>query len=103
MFNKDTFLSDAGLSDMPKAQQDDLLQYVYDELELRVGTRLSENMSEQQLVEFEKLVTANNEAGAREWLQKNSPEYPKIVAEEIDKLKAEIASNKDKILAGEAA
>src|SRR5688572_114134 len=100
MFNlDDDFLQSLGLGGLPDDQKQAFLQHVYDELELRVGTRLSEGMSDQQLSEFEKLIDSNDEKGALAWLESNRPNYKDVVAEELEKLKKEILGSKDKILA----
>lgn len=87
-----------GLGDMPDDQQQAFLDHLYEELELRVGTRLSEGLSEQVLDEFEKLVEANDETGALKWLETNRPDYKQVVAEELEILKQEVIANKDTIL-----
>lgn len=99
MFNLDEdFLQSLGLGGLPDDQKQAFLQHLYEELELRVGTRLSEGMSDDQLAEFEKLIDANDEPGALKWLEANRPNYKDVVAEELEKLKQEVASNTDKIL-----
>lgn len=94
------FLQDVGLGGMPDDQKQAFLQHLYEELELRVGTRLSEGMSNEQLEEFEKLIDANNQQGALTWLETNRPNYKQVVAEELEKLKQEVTANKDMILSG---
>ena len=94
----DDFLQSVGLGNMPDDQKQAFLQHLYEELELRVGTRLSEGMSDDQLGEFEKLIEGNDEQGALGWLEKNRPNYKDVVAEELEKLKKEILASKDKIL-----
>lgn len=94
----DNFLKSLGLSGMPEDQKQAFLQHLYEELELRVGTRLSEGMDEQQLEAFEKLIDSNDEEGALKWLESNRPDYKAVVAEELEKLKKEVVANKDKIL-----
>lgn len=94
----DKFLEELGLGGMPDEQKKAFLQHLYEELELRVGTRLSEGMSDEQLGDFEKLIDADDQAGALKWLETNRPNYKQVVAEELDKLKNEVAANKDKIL-----
>ena len=49
----DNFLSEVGLSNLPADQKDDFLKHTQEELELRVGTKMSENLSEVQISEFE--------------------------------------------------
>lgn len=52
----DKFLDEVGLAGMPNEQKQAFLQHIYEELELRVGTKLSEGLSDQQLEEFEKII-----------------------------------------------
>lgn len=52
----DKFLEDVGLSSLPDDQKQAFLQHIYEELELRVGTKLSDGLSDQQLEEFEKII-----------------------------------------------
>lgn len=94
----DDFLQSVGLGGMPEEHRQAFLQHLYEELELRVGTRLSEGMSDTQLAEFEKLIDANDEQGALAWLETNRPNYKDVVAEELEKLKQEVIASKDKIL-----
>lgn len=94
----DDFLQSVGLGAMPDDQRQAFLQHLYEELELRVGTRLSEGMSDDQLAQFEKLIDANDDRGALAWLEANRPNYRDVVAEELEKLRQEITANKDKIL-----
>jgi hypothetical protein len=99
MFNlDDDFLQSLGLGGLPDDQKQAFLQHLYEELELRVGTRLSEGMSDDQLAEFEKLIDSNDEQGALKWLEANRPNYKEVVADELEKLKKEVSSNTDKIL-----
>lgn len=94
----DNFLQSVGLANMPEDQKAAFLDYLYDELELRVGTRLSEGMSDDQLAEFEKLLEGDDEEGALTWLETNRPNYKDVVAEELEKLRKEVSANKEKIL-----
>lgn len=95
----DDFLQTVGLGDMPEDQRMPFLQHLYETLELRVGTRLSEGMSNAQLAAFEKLIDANDEKGALTWLESNRPNYKQVVAEELEKLKQEVIASRDQILA----
>ena len=99
----DDFLQSLGLGSMPDDQKQAFLQHLYEELELRVGTRLSEGMSDEQLADFEKLIDANDEAGALKWLETNRPNYKEVVAAELEKLKQEVIANRDTILGRQAA
>lgn len=75
MFQLDEkFLQDIGLNELPEEQKKPFLQHVYDELELRVGTKLSDGMSEIQLKEFEAIIDRKNEI-VLAWLEKYAPNY----------------------------
>lgn len=104
MFNlDDDFLQSLGLGGLPEDQKQAFLQHLYEELELRVGTRLSEGMSDDQLADFERLIDSNDEQGALKWLETHRPNYKDVVADELEKLKQEVSSNKDKILGADEA
>jgi Protein of unknown function (DUF5663) len=70
----DKFLADVGLDAMPEEQKKPFLQHIYDELELRVGTRLSEGMSDAQLEEFESIIDRKDDV-VTAWLAQNAPNY----------------------------
>ncbi|MBC7868958.1 hypothetical protein H7X69_02145 [Candidatus Saccharibacteria bacterium] len=70
----DKFLTDIGLNDLPEEQKKAFLQHIYDELELRVGTKLSDGMSDEQLEEFEAIIDRKDEV-IRTWLEKYVPDY----------------------------
>ena len=94
----DQFLESVGLGRMPEDQKAMFLEHLLEELELRVGTRLSEGMSDDKLAEFEKLIESRNEQGALTWLEEHRPDYKTVVSEELEKLKKEVSGNRDKIL-----
>lgn len=70
----DKFLQDIGLADLPEDQKQAFLQHIYEELELRVGTRLSDGLSDAQLEEFEKIID-RDQATIDNWLAQHSPNY----------------------------
>jgi hypothetical protein len=70
----DKFLADIGLSDMPDEQKQAFLQHIYEELELRVGTKLSDGLSDAQLEEFEKIIDKNQDV-INNWVGVHVPEY----------------------------
>ena len=71
----DQFLADVGLADMPEDEKGPFKQHIYSELELRVGSRLSEGMSDAQLEEFESIIDHNEDAIVA-WLANHAPDYP---------------------------
>lgn len=94
----DSLLEELGLIALPKADRDQLLKQIYETLEMKVGMRLAERMSDQQLDEFERFIDTNDEAGALKWLESNFPDYKQVVADELDKLKVEIKRDSPKIM-----
>lgn len=139
----DSLLEELGLLALPKEERDKLLRQIYETLEMRVGMRLAERMSDAQLDEFERFITGDlafteqylnqfkagwaqsepyqkalqnaqaaaqrsgrqfnenavkTEFGALTWLETNFPDYKQVVAEELEKLKAEIKADSSKIV-----
>jgi hypothetical protein len=75
MFQLDEkFLQDIGLDNLPEEQKRPFLQHIYDELEIRVGTELSDGMSDDQLEEFESIIDHKDDVVIA-WLVKHAPDY----------------------------
>ncbi len=70
----DKFLQDLGLDQLPEEQRQAFLQHIYNELELRVGTELSDGMSDAQLEEFEAIIDKNEEVIGN-WIAQYAPNY----------------------------
>lgn len=70
----DKFLADIGLNELPAEQKQAFLQHIYEELELRVGTKLSEGLSDEQLEEFEAIIDRKDDAIVA-WLNQHAPNY----------------------------
>ena len=70
----DNFLKELGLDQMPEEQRKPFLEPIYSELELRVGERLSQGMSDAQLDEFANII--DKVPGAVDaFLGKHAPNY----------------------------
>ena len=95
----ESLLQELGLASLPQAEKTSLLKHIYETLEMRVGMRLADQMTNQQLDEFERFFNAQDDAGAFHWLETNFPNYKEIVADEFEKLKKEIAASVPQILA----
>jgi predicted RNA-binding Zn ribbon-like protein len=104
----DNLLQELGLGSLPPQEKNRMLQHIYETLEMRVGMRLAEGMSNQQLDEFEKLmpvqtdteeVRKQKEQEALRWLEANFPNYKQVVADELEKLKAEVKASAAQIVA----
>jgi len=70
----DKFLQDVGLGDLPEEQKKAFLDHFREQLELRVGTRLSEGLSDGQLEEFESFIDRKDDR-VNSWLVSNVPNY----------------------------
>ncbi len=94
----DNLLQELGLGSLPPAEKNKMLAHIYETLELRVGMKLAEQMTDAQLDEFEAFIDRNDEAGALAWLESNFPNYKQVVADELAKLKAEIKAQAPSIV-----
>src|SRR5690606_9930222 len=52
----DSLLEELGLMTLPEEERRQLLKQIYETLEMRVGMKLAERMSDQQLDEFERFI-----------------------------------------------
>lgn len=93
----DSLLQELGLDQLPLEEKDLLISQIYEQLELRVGTKLADAMSDDQLREFEQFVDGEDEEGALAWLSKNFPDYPKVVQSELEQLKSELKEQSGQI------
>ena len=89
------FLQEMGLSAMPEAEKQKFLDYVQEELEVRIGERISRGLTETQLNEFD-MITDPKEAAR--WLERNRPDYREIVSRTIEEMKEEIRANRAKLV-----
>ena len=92
------FLQEMGLSAMPEDQKQQFLDYVQEELEVRIGERISKGLTEVQLNEFD-MITDQIEAA--KWIEENRPDYREIVNRTIEEMKAEIRANRTKLVTPE--
>ncbi len=99
MFKLDeNLLKELGLGELPAEEKNKMLAHIYETLEMRVGMKLAEQMSDSQLDEFEAFVNKDDQEGALKWLETNFPDYKKVVADELDTLKKEIKASADQII-----
>jgi hypothetical protein len=88
-----TLLQELGLDSLPEDQKRSMLQHIYETLELRVGTNLANQMTDQQLDEFSKFIDEGGDANqnqALQWLETNLPNYKQVVNDVFEALKLEI-------------
>ena len=89
------FLQEMGLSAMPEEEKQKFLDYLQEELEVRIGERISRGLTEVQLNEFDMIT---DQAEATKWLEINRPDYRDIVTRTIEEMKAEIRANRNKLI-----
>ena len=89
------FLQEMGLSAMPEEEKQKFLDYLQEELEVRIGERISKGLTEVQLNEFDMIT---DQAEATKWLEINRPDYRDIVTRTIEEMKAEIRANRNKLI-----
>lgn len=95
-------LDELGLGSLTEEQKKAMLQHIYETLELRVGTDLANQMTDQQLEEFEKFIDDGgdaNQAQALQWLESNLPNYKDVVNRVFEELKTEVKNMAPQILA----
>ena len=90
------FLQEMGLSAMPEEQKREFLEYIQEELEVRIGERISKGLTDAQLAEFDSLT---DQAEIGRWLQTNRQDYREIVTRTINEMKEEIRSNRNRLVA----
>lgn len=95
----DNLLQELGLGALAPEDKKVMLGHIYETLEMRVGMTLAQQMTNEQLDEFEGFIDSNDEAGALKWLETNFPDYKQVVANELEKLKAEIKATAPQIVA----
>lgn len=89
------FLQEMGLSAMPEEEKRRFLDYIQEELEVRIGERISRGLTDEQLRQFDSIT---DRAEATKWLEKNRPDYREIVTRTIEEMKEEIRTNRNKLL-----
>lgn len=93
------FLQEMGLSAMPENEKQDFLNYIQEQLEIRIGERISKGLTETQLNEFDLIA---DPAEAAKWLERNRPDYREIVTRTINEMKDEIRANRNKLVGVDA-
>ena len=89
------FLQEMGLSAMPADKKQEFLNYIQEELEVRIGERISKGLTDDQLREFDSLLGTEE---AAKWLEKNRPDYREIVNRCIAEMKDAIVKNRSKLI-----
>ena len=91
----DDFVNEVGLSTMPPEEKEIFKAEAKEELEMRVGERLSQDLSEAQLEEFSQI---EDPLVAADWLEQNTPGYREVVAQIFQNFKNELFAERAEIL-----
>ncbi len=89
------FLQEMGLSAMPEDTKKKFLAYIEEEVEVRIGERISRGLTEAQLNEFDQITDPRD---AARWLERNRPDYRQIVDRTIEEMKEEIRANRNRLV-----
>ena len=87
-------LQELGVVFEDESDYKDFIDIVQEELEVRIGERISSGKTERELAEFD---ACHNPDEVSRWLEKNAPNYREIVKEEIKRIKKEITLMHDNI------
>ncbi|MBI4049463.1 MAG: hypothetical protein HY395_01440 [Candidatus Doudnabacteria bacterium] len=80
-----------GIESLPDEQKISIIERTSELVEKRLLLRLLNSFSEQKKREFEDLLDAENQEAVNVFLQKNAPDLPAWLAEELSKIKQELA------------
>jgi len=95
----DSFLASLGLDAMPTEEKKAFLDHIRSALQIRIGSELSEHLTDEQLAEFEAIAESNDPEITKAWLKKHCPDYELVADRQLEQLKQEIINGKDLLLA----
>lgn len=91
----DSFLESIGLGGIPDNQKDNFLDYAQEQLEVRIGEKMSEEVDEMKLDEFERIID-NDAETVNEWVQKAGENYKEN--EIYKKLESSLGAESEELL-----
>ncbi len=91
----DQFMEEVGLGAMPEDEKKAFMQHAEEELQVRVGQGIGAGMTDEQMREFDE---ATDLQAARDWLEKNVPDYRELVKRIYEGFKQEILAERESIL-----
>ena len=89
-------LDEAGIN-LDNQDVDALLTHLNQTLEERVGTEITESLTDEQLEVLVNLQETGTDEDVADWLQNNVPELEQITQDAIDIIVGELAENADNI------
>ena len=89
----DQFLADLGLTDLSDEEKTEVAEKIRTALESKVGIKLTHSLSENQLDEFNNIVSGDDPKAALDWMETNMPNYREVVMIELDAIIDQIKHN----------
>ena len=90
------FMAEVGLEEMPAAEKQAFMEQATEELEVRVGQQISQNLTSEQLQEFEQI---QGTPAVAAWLDRNAPNFREVVMSVFTSFKQEVMAQRQQILA----
>lgn len=90
------FMTEVGLADMPAAEKQAFMEHAEEELEVRVGQKISAELSDEQIDEFSHI--GNDNEATLSWLEQNLPNFRDIVRQVFLTFKQELVAERQNIL-----
>jgi len=83
-------IAEFGLEKFDQDLQQGLLAQYYETVNMRVAMKLEDELSDEQLAEFEKVHDAGDDEATQQWLKSTITDYDKLVNDETEAVKADI-------------
>lgn len=89
----DELLKELGFDEFPDEEKQAILATMAKNLELKMGLRIAETLSDNQLEELNNLIGEGKDSEAQQFLRDNVTNYEEIAREELQKYKDAIKGN----------
>lgn len=90
------FMTEVGLTEMPAAEKQAFMNHAEEELEVRVGQKISAGLSDEQIDEFSRIHDDGD--ATLSWLERNVPDFRETVMQVFQTFKQELAAERQSIL-----
>lgn len=90
------FMTEVGLAEMPTTEKQAFMNHAEEELEVRVGQKISAGLSAKQIDEFSRI--QDDDAATLSWLERNVPNFREIVMQVFQAFKQELTAERQTIL-----
>jgi len=89
----DKFIADIGLANISEAEKKQVLEDVRTTLEAKVGVRLTNGLSDDQVNQFNDILSGDDSKVAMDWMDSNIPNYRDVALQEYDAILEQIKNN----------